>query len=195
MRIGFLVLAFSLGTAVVASAMIPDLPGSNATCEPGALYATPAGTGPTLESIGSTVTVEVLGLDDQPVAGYPFQDVWLDDDGDGSLNVCVAGALADANTDAEGITTISGSLAAGGWTLDGLRVYLGGTPVTGDVLPIDVNSPDIDGDRTVNVTDVGLFATDYSSGTYSYRSDFDQSGTLDLVDVGIFAGHVGDTCP
>ena len=114
--------------------------------------------------------------------------------GNGDLNVCPGGSVADANTDNEGRTTISGALSAGGWTDDGLRVYVSGTPV-GQNLPIEVTSPDINADRQVNLSDVGLFATDFASGGYAFRSDFNFDQILNISDVGIFARHVGDQCP
>lgn len=190
----FAVLVLALAPTV-ASGNSPDLPRSDArVAGPSSVYITPAGTGPTLAARGATVTVEVRSFDDQPIEGYPLQDIVLGDSGNGDLAVCPGGAVADANTDADGITTISGSIAGGGWTLEGVTVYLGGVPIAGAALPIDVNSPDVNGDRVVDLTDVGLFAASFGDDS-ALEIDFNHDGNVDIADFGLFAQHVGESCP
>ena len=153
----------------------------------------PDGTGPRLDAIGVSVTVQILDNAGFPIAGYPFQDVWLDDGGSGAISLCQGGSVADANTNVDGITTFSSSMSGGGWTEDGLWVYIAGIPYAG---PIDLTvvSPDIDGDLGVGLPDVSLFADDYVNG-YQVRTDFAPNGILDLADVGAFALHLGAQCP
>ena len=55
-------------------------------------------------------------------------------------------------------------------------------------------SPDINGDLTVNIVDVSLFAVDFASG-YAFRSDFSPDGTLNIVDVFYLAQAIGANCP
>lgn len=62
-------------------------------------------------------------------------------------------------------------------------------------VPLFVNSPDINGDLVVNLTDTILFAADAQAGApYNYRSDFDWSGIVNLSDTAVFTSAIGATC-
>ena len=160
----------------------------------GDLLVTPAGTGPTVGSMGGAISVQILDGCDEPIAGYPFQDVFLGDTGAGTLNVCPGGSVADGNTNANGETTISGTIAAGGSSVEGLRLFIGGSPVD-DLLPFRVVSPDINADRIVNLSDVAEFAAAYSSGSVPFEADLNFDGLMNLSDVAVFVAAVGETCP
>lgn len=56
------------------------------------------------------------------------------------------------------------------------------------------NSPDINGDLAVNLSDVALFAADYH-GAYDYRSDFIWDGALNLSDLVVLSRDLGGVCP
>jgi len=65
----------------------------------------------------------------------------------------------------------------------------------GDVgVEIYFNSPDINGDLMVSLSDNGMFTMDLY-GSYSYRSDFNFDGVINLSDLGIFSGSYGISCP
>ena len=174
---------------------IPDLNPSYANADPGVLLIRPDGAGPTLLDRGCEIELVVLNTSLIPIEGYPYQDMWLDDVGNGDLSICVGGALADANTDADGRTWFTGAVAGGGWTQAGILVYLGGTPLEGLPLDIQVNSPDIDGDTAVGLTDLGIFAEDYASGEMPFRSDFVHDGVLNLSDIAVMADALQARCP
>lgn len=183
-----------LGLAGLASAGVPDAGlSSSSSAGSGTLLITPAGTGKTLGGIGCTVTVTVRDATGTPIAGYPFQDVFLDDAGTSEISLCQGGSTADFNTNASGVTTMSGGIAGGGWTQNGLQVHLAGVAI-GVALPINANSCDINGDLVVNLGDVGDFATDFS-GAYNFRSDFQFDGVVNLGDIGELSIHNGETCP
>lgn len=188
-----------LGLASLASAGIPDDTNSTASVTgsagSGAILVTPAGTGNSLSARNLTVTVTVRDTNNDPIAAYPFQDMWLDDIGNGDISLCQGGSVADGNTNASGVATFSGALAAGGWTESGLQVYLAGTPLAGAALAIDVVSCDINKDLVVDISDIGLFGQDFASPTYSFRSDFTVDGVVDLSDVGSLGIHNTETCP
>ncbi len=184
-----------LGLSSLAMAGIPDPGNSTASSGSGCLNITPAGNGSSLGAAGLTVTVTVIDGNTDPIPGYPFQDIWLDDDGSGDIALCQGGSVADANTNAAGVTTISGPIAGGGWTQGGMQVYLAGVSLSGPALLIDVNSQDINGDITVNLADLGDFAGDFSNGSFDFRSDFTCDGTENLADVGGFASANGESCP
>jgi hypothetical protein len=57
-----------------------------------------------------------------------------------------------------------------------------------------INSPDINGDLVVNLTDYTLFSVDYN-GSYNYRSDFNFDGYVNMGDLTILAGALGVDCP
>lgn len=186
-----------LGMAATATAGVPDLTLSTAAgpASTVTVQITPAGLGGNLGALNATVTVTVLDGNGTAIAGYPFQDMTLNDIGNGDLNICPGGSTADANTDASGQSTFSGNIAGGGFTQAGLQVYLGGSPLNGAALNIDVNSADINGDRRVDIADVGEFASDFQSGGVVFRSNFVFDGQLSIADVGEFATHIGETCP
>lgn len=142
---------------------------------------------------GVVVWVQVRDTEDLPIPNFPYQDMWLDDNGDLSLSLCQDGAVADGNTDASGTTTISGALFAGGYTPAGTKVWIQGTPVFGDALGLRLVSPDINGDLVVDVLDLVRFGAAF--GTPDAAADFDADGGVGLVDFGILGVHYGDHCP
>lgn len=56
-----------------------------------------------------------------------------------------------------------------------------------------INSPDINGDLVVNMTDTILYSGDLSGG-YNYRSDFNWDGVINVTDTAIFAAAIGAHC-
>jgi hypothetical protein len=159
----------------------------------GDLLVSPAGTGPTLDSMGGTVTVTITDACGDPLVGFPRQDVWLDDEGSGTFTPCVQGTLADANSDGQGRLVFAGALAAGGSTDHGLRVVLLGSAI-GSLLPFRVVSPDFDADLVVDLVDIGAFAQSYGTA-YDLRFDLNFDGVISLPDIGEFARHLGEGCP
>ena len=213
-----LTLLVAMLTAGNGFATIPELWGvwSWPHTEPVHIMVTPGADGDALESAslmgGAVVDATILiqlwasggGLDEplppQPVAYFPFEDLWLEAPG---LANCTGGASADGNTDAEGWFTFSGSPNMGGANdpdavLPGLQVMVSGTALDDQVNPIRphilVNSPDINGDGTVSLTDVPLFAADFY-GPYAFRSDFSWDGAINLSDVVRLATSLGESCP
>jgi hypothetical protein len=62
-------------------------------------------------------------------------------------------------------------------------------------LNVSFNSPDINGDLVVNLSDIAFFASDFFSPGYNYRSDFNYDQVINLQDVAMLAGAVGAFCP
>jgi hypothetical protein len=188
-----------LGLTGLAMAGIPDPNNSTAQSGSGCIDITPGGNGPTLANESLTISVTVVDGGGLPIPGYPFQDIWWDDNGNGDIAMCQGGSVADVNTNAVGFTTISGAAAGGGWTQAGVRVYLAGVAVLGGptsgLLGLDVNSPDINGDLKVDLVDLGAFAQDFNDPAYNFRSDFTCDGVENLADVGRFAIHNSEVCP
>jgi hypothetical protein len=185
--------------------------------EPVHILVSPSGNGTPLTNadvlagpeIDATIRIQ-LWVDDSDTGGdpnphfvpnFPAEDIWLEIPGQ---NVCIGRAHPDGPTDSEGWFTFSGSPGMGGWkdpTEGPPYVYV---VVSGNILYDDfgqlisptivVNSPDINADLTVNLTDVAIFSVDYH-GNYSFGSDFFWDGVINLSDVPFMVVLMGDTCP
>jgi hypothetical protein len=181
-----------LALAGVATAGIPDDTTSTASASAGIVMITPGSTGGSIVDAGATITVTVLDAGSLPVANFPFQDIYLDAAVDVEISLCQGGSTADANTDVDGVTTIGGVIGGGGFT-DFTQVYISGSPLTGADLPVALNSPDLNGNLTVNLVDFSIFGDDF--GTAAFRSDFSPNGVVDLTDFSIFGQVFGESCP
>lgn len=170
------------------------------------LVVLPDGTGTRFDqaqTLGGGTTDATLYLElldsETPVVNFPAEDLWLEARL-GGLVVCTGGTVADRDTDANGITLWAAALQAGGTADpsigDGLAVFLMGDPYSGpDLDRFTLVSPDLNGDRWVNVADIPYFASDFSSGLAPRRSDFLWDGVMNLSDVGRFAAAMGSICP
>jgi hypothetical protein len=129
-----------------------------------------------------------------PVVNFPREDMWLDTVG-GGLALCRGGSIADANTDQDGNARWSQPLSGGGWD-DGIcLVMVNGVALgAGTGLTLNFNSADLDGNLSVNLTDLALFVQDYF-GPYAFRSDLARDGTLNLSDLAVMAAAMGKSCP
>jgi hypothetical protein len=171
--------------------------------QPVTLLVVPDGSGPPLtqaRSLGGSLvdaTVHVLARDD---AGLPepgvdaegWNLVWTG----GGVHACGGGLPADHATLADGTTEWAGPLRAGGHSHGLVRVFTWGNPVfTNDGQPLQVNSPDLNGDLEINLLDVPLFAQDFLGGTYDFRSDLHYDGVVNLSDIIPLAQHLGARCP
>ncbi len=103
--------------------------------------------------------------------------------------------------DDEGWITVLPDLQGGGWSEPGGPgdVYLWIPVCPNQELHLDdsvgFNSPDINGDLAVDLSDVPLFVADYFSlGTYEYRSDFNWDQTVNLTDVVVLTESLGSYC-
>ncbi|HKI83975.1 MAG TPA: hypothetical protein VKA63_06540 [Candidatus Krumholzibacteria bacterium] len=187
-----------LGLAGLAMAGVPDPGASVVYTTGGDATLTPGGLAQSLASYGVSVTVTVRDGNGLPIPAFPAQDIWLDDDGSADINLCQSGSTADAQTDGDGFTTISGILSGGGNTQGGLSAYVSGVAIAGGQGPslsINLNSPDINGDRIVDLGDISLFNADVQPPNNAFRSDFTHDGIVDLGDVSLFSSWIDDVCP
>ncbi|HEX9641328.1 MAG TPA: hypothetical protein VGB13_08440 [Candidatus Krumholzibacteria bacterium] len=185
---------FSLASGALAGG-IPEPGPSYATSAAGKIEFAPDRSGPTLAERGLTVTVVVLDSFGFPIPGYPFQDIFLFDTvGGAELSLCRAGSYASGNTDGTGTTTIDSAVAGGGWTANGLQVYLAGLPLDPIVSPpldITVASADLNADLAVDLADLvtvpGGFANLFLNGSYDFQVDFNGDDVENILDVVRFA--------
>jgi hypothetical protein len=195
--------------APAARGGIPDLNLSTATmAAPGwgvSVYTLPNGGGTGLGecyttggvAIDAIITLTLLDSNADPIYLYPACDMWLETSL-GGLKLCPGGSCADGGTDHDGVTRFSNPLFGGGYSdpLAGERciVIINGEALASPGFDIQFNSPDINGDLVVNLTDVVIFASDYY-GAYEYRSDFYFDGFVNLSDIVLLAQGMGAECP
>jgi hypothetical protein len=177
------------GGETLSLLVVPDGSGAalDAALLPGPSLGGPGGT------VDATITLTLRDWFGYPIVNFPPEDLWLEVR-DGGMSRCPNATVADAPTDLQGQTRWALPLRAGGWSTAGMQVFINGVALTQPEFPLQVNSPDIDGDRKVDLVDVGRFAADFYTG-YSYRSDFDYNGTLNVGDVGVLARALGAGCP
>jgi len=144
--------------------------------------------------VDATINVEFLDAVLDLVVGFPSEDMWLESR-DSGMVMCAGGTVADGPTDAAGRTTFSLPPRAGGWSADVTQVVISGSPVyTQAGLDLHINSPDINGDLQVNLSDVQLFAEDFY-GSYHFRSDLSYDLQVNLSDLLPMAEAMGAACP
>lgn len=177
----------------------------------------PDGSGPSLteavvlggDEVDATIGIWLMTDEGVPIADFPPEDIWLQwveepETLDGCLdygpNHPGGVFIADAATDIDGWTAFTQPLRGGGWSAGPVTVFVNGEPAEGPwgsphpPVPLRANSPDLSGDRQVNLTDITLFIQDYF-GEYAYRSDLRWDGVINLTDISLFAQGVGMVCP
>ena len=144
----------------------------------------------------ATITVTLVDGNSVPIQNYPFEDIWLQSAGTSGtgLVACSGGATADANTDANGETVFANPLYAGGWYTDPTQVVIAGDPLTSGDLNLRFNSPDINGDGKVDLSDAAFFTIFYYTG-YDYAGDFNFDGAVDLSDASLLSAGISAHCP
>jgi len=205
---------FSIALVIVAaSAMagVPDLQQSQAStaAAPGVtpvMYNLPNGLGSTFANarstggvVNATITLTVLDGGGVPVANFSANDMWLEKEvvtNTGNFIACTGGTTADLNTNASGVTTWAAPLRAGGWSTSKTLVVINGAALTSNTgLVLRHNSADINGSGQANLSDIPLFASDFSGGTNAFRSDLQFDGFVNLSDIPRLASGIGAVCP
>lgn len=186
----------------------PILPcASSATTAGGVLLVCPHGDGPTLADIGATIDITVMtGPWDEPFPypshAIPPTDIWVSPVGDYSYPYLCNGSYsinADDWLDENGRGTISGSIAASGYSSDPVYVMALGQAIQGhddcdNPIPLVLVSPDINGDFVVDMGDFTLFSEALGSGNYDPRMDYNGDNVLDVGDFRMFADHYFHRC-
>jgi hypothetical protein len=165
----------------------------------------PQGDADRLDANGITISIVVKNINGETIPGIPAADIWLFGCNDPSLVLCGGGGAinADSATNAEGRTTISGQLAAGGCDSVGVRVIIQGVVAENangvcddGCLPIVTASPDVNGDLVVDLIDLSEFSKSYTSPPhqYLYCKDYNCDGVIDLIDFSLFSQHYLHQC-
>jgi hypothetical protein len=177
-------------TSADSSSGIIDKCFSSVSSAAGFVLACPAGDGETLAEKGLDITVTCKDGTNFPIPNIPAADFWLIGCNN-NLVLCGGSASTNADhmTDNNGQTTISGTIAASGF--DQIFVVVQGVIIgcPSTCLPINVTSPDQNGDLAVDVSDLALFATGYPPNPYRLKTDLDGSGEIDVLDVNLMYLH------
>jgi hypothetical protein len=201
---GICVLALVLG-ASSAWAGIPDPTNSYATTmaqQDVSVLVSPSGIGSQLSACfayqqgpvaDATIELWVRDAVGDPIYLFPSSDMWLETASKGMV-LCPGGSTADQSTDINGYTTFSHAIFAG-CCGSGIVVTVNGQALSqAPFSNIYVNSPDMNCNLVVNLSDVVVWATVFF-GTYDYCADFYWDGLLNLSDIVILAQSIAATCP
>lgn len=183
--------------ATVAVADIPSLEFSTATIDAGAqggvLYNRINGAGyaftqahlPGGAVVNGTITLHLVNYLGQPLPNHAAEDFWLTSASTG-LVFPALGTIADAPTNASGITVWQQPLNAGGCSLSsGVVVRVEGDPLNQPAINFHFISADINGDLLVNLSDLALFSGSF--GTYNGCADLFYDGAMNLTDLALFS--------
>lgn len=139
------------------------------------------------------IVVRVLDGGGLPFVQLPYEAMdlrWVT----GNVAICWGAMYPDRWTDLSGETIWTRPPHAGGHGESLCVVFVCGGPLTSSMgVPLKVNSPDLDGNLSVDLADIGLFAGDYF-GAYAFRSDLSYDGVVNLADIGVLAQHQGAAC-
>jgi hypothetical protein len=174
----------------------------HAVVTPCPLFVCPLGDTDAVIDQGWWIWICVLDLNGLPLENVPFFDFWMidcDPINDATLCAGSASSNADSNTNAAGMTTISQTTVAAGGCSDGMAVVVQGFVIEDSLTncttvfccPINLRSPDINGDLIVNLQDLALFAASYPPQPFDTCCDFDLNGIVNLQDLANFAFHFG----
>ncbi len=150
-------------------------------------------------TVDATITLHLHDGAGNPIVGLPATDMWLEREdaaGTGNLAVCVDGTIADGPSGLDGVARWQEPLRVGGWSTSRTLVVVCGAPLPSSLgLAIRHNSPDLNGDLVVDLSDVPLFATDFQNGSNAFRSDLHYDGAVNLSDIPRLSGALGKGCP
>ena len=175
---------------------------------PNCYLACPQGDTDSFEDQGFIIfNITIRDMGGTPIPGIAATDFWvIDCDTQNDIHLCNGQYSCDADgpTDANGVTHMRESVLSAGGYANGLSVICMGVmlvdPDNGCLpycLPVWLRSPDINGDLTVNLTDLSLFTMHFPPGPYGIDSDLNCDDLVGIVDLARFAMHFvppGHTC-
>lgn len=175
----------------------------SADVNPGFLLVCPQGDGDRLDEVGCTIFFTIKDGTGAPIPNIPAADFWVVGWNDG-LVLCGGSGSADADstTNGDGLTTMSGAIAAGGsdealiGVVQGIIIPDNTDCFLNEYLAVRVASPDINGDLIVDIIDFSLFGPVFPSppNPYDERMDFNDDGLVDIIDFSLFGQHFLHVC-
>ena len=160
----------------------------------------PAGDGDQLIDKGAAIDVTVNDDTGTGIEGILATDFYLVDcDPSRAMVLCGGSASSNANaaTDANGDTQMTGDIAAGGCA-QGLSVVVQGFTIGCPAIcmtNIWVKSPDTNGDLLVNIQDFSTFGAQYPPQPFTDTCvDYNCDGIVNLQDFSLFGLHYFHLC-
>jgi hypothetical protein len=149
--------------------------------------------GDTFAGAGITVRVFLKNCTGAPLVGVPAQEVVIFNS---ALCICPGGNIADAATDANGMTTFSATIRGGG-CVESLTIFADGVQLCNT--PLKTNSWDwIHSPCFVDAGDLAALSARLRSAVgqpnYNICFDWTEDGFIDSSDVASFASHLGEAC-
>jgi hypothetical protein len=143
------------------------------------------------------IQIQLIDRNGIPIPGIPPTDIWFQPVSGLEILTIKAGTwCTDFPTDLTGRTITTLQLSAGGCVQLGLQCVvldpIGIAVILQNpiVQPISFNSPDLNGDLIVNLTDLALFGASYGNpGAYTWCCDYNDDGVVDLSDLAFFGAH------
>jgi len=143
------------------------------------------------------IQIQLIDRNGLPMPGIPPTDIWFQPfSGSEVLSFKPGTWGTDFPTDLTGSTITTLQLSAGGCVQLGLQcvvldpigiAVILQNPV---VHPINFNSPDLNGDLVVNLTDLAIFGAAYGKpAAYTWCCDYNDDGVVNLSDLAIFGTH------
>lgn len=147
--------------------------------------------------VSAMITVQLVDTMGDLMTTIEPDEVWIEAS-PGSVAFCAGAWYPDAWDLDNGRFYWTGTPAGGGTRTQGdaqLEVRVCNTPLMSWTLTgLAINSPDINGDLLVDLSDIAAFTQDLG-GAYHHRSDFVHDGVIDLSDVAVMAAALGASCP
>ncbi|MCP4546049.1 MAG: hypothetical protein GY835_06250 [bacterium] len=157
---------------------------------------------------GYTIGLVIMDINGDPFVGIPRTDMWVCAD---DMSPCPGiFSQADYDTDITGNTTFSGPIYSGllGDAHDGINcdetylyVYALGIMLN-DFTPVmvSVDSPDLDGDRQVSISDFAKYSSDFNCASIGVACDpchdYNFDGQNTITDFAIFCSYFNRSfCP
>lgn len=194
-------LGITLATTPASGKLDECLSEANPVGFPVSLAVCPAGDGETLADKGARIDLILRDATGHTVQRVPKSDIWIIGCNQRYLCYLHPASTADDWTDANGETSISGTITGGGMDT-GVNVYIQGVAIQSkpdcledDCMPMQFRSVDINDDNIVDVIDFSVFGASYPPGAYNPAADFNFDGVVGLQDLAYFSAHFGHECP
>jgi len=186
---------------------LPDFATSTAYIEysgSASIWILPDGTGRGLDeayaedgqAVSAVITVQLIDTMGNPMTTIEPDEVWIQAS-PGSVAFCSGAWYPDAWDLANGLFYWTETPAGGGNRTQGdaqLEVRVCNEPLMPwSLTGLAINSPDINGDLQVDLSDIAAFVQDLG-GPYHHRSDFVRDGVINLSDVTVMAAALGTSC-